>query len=798
MKKNFKLLSFLLAVIMIFGILAGFAQSDNESEMPWQEKIHADLWEVMGSVAYDKLIPIWLWLVDIDQKIITNTIIEETGFDPAVFENSQRFNAEIVPRIAQQIEERIGYEEAHRTVAPEDMNEVEKNIFVEAFYAAEIEDFFERDEETFYDRSTSLVNRAITAKVDEYIVAMRGTVERLYTTFNNNFIAQYVNPERRIRYNSRFTSTLILYATRSEIEAFAKNRLVNDISLFVNLPASSGMDRVTEQVGAHHTKGSLFNNGAGLRGTGVRIGILEFGEVFNPNLAQFSGIYGSRLFRPAIPGIPTQPMDDHANFVTSQIVGQAVTLGGRTHEGIVPLATAFQVGLADSYPGANNTIDNALNTINILVAAPHSVNVINMSGGWFATGLDYNYWVDRQFDRVVANTGVTFVQISGNLRPPYNINHYVWSPGKALNVITVGNAHTMANNGNTMLASPFNIYTSSCWRQADYLPNKPDLVAPGTNIIFPGAYGGGTATGTSMAAPIVTGVVAQMMEANPELKTNPRAVKARLVLAADPNRISATNNPFAADSTDSLNQQTLRERSGAGFLDAPRSVIAAQHARSVDFLNINSWAQRNSQHFFFYQGQRLRAVMVYDKQNTNWITSQASMDIIDFHLMRENQATPVVSVTSNRNNVRIIDIPIPATGYYYFSIDPRQIVNLSAGPNVHISFQTNDLLVDVTNLTFDETNSTFNYTHLTLLDSMLTRRGTSVFVVIRLHGTSTITTPAQSVSINQAGGATWAVPLNVRSFTGNEHLEITIHSGNPATPQNLITRHWIRPAMFEF
>ncbi|MBK5298644.1 MAG: S8 family serine peptidase [Vicinamibacteria bacterium] len=106
---------------------------------------------------------------------------------------------------------------------------------------------------------------------------------------------------------------------------------------------------------------------------------------------------------------------------------------------------------------------------------------------------------------------------------------------------------------------------------------KPDLVAPGTRIVslndagsalalrnpadlVPGTSGGGypylTLSGTSMAAPVVSGVVARMLQANPAL--TPNAVKAILQYTA---RVTPD--------VDFLSQ-------GAGFLNTDAAVSLAR------------------------------------------------------------------------------------------------------------------------------------------------------------------------------------------------------------------------------
>lgn len=152
-----------------------------------------------------------------------------------------------------------------------------------------------------------------------------------------------------------------------------------------------------------------------------------------------------------------------------------------------------------------------------------------------------------------------------------------------------------------------------------------------------------------------------------------------MLLGADSNKISTVNNFLAPDS------QYLHEKSGAGFLDA---IDAVAESLDEDFF-IDSYATQSSDLHYFYAGQKIRAVMAYDKLHTKQITSADDMDIINFYLKKSNGST-VASSVSNRNNVRIIEHVVTSSGYYYFSVVPSQLIkntgsNNYAGVNAHIS-----------------------------------------------------------------------------------------------------------------
>jgi subtilisin family serine protease len=151
----------------------------------------------------------------------------------------------------------------------------------------------------------------------------------------------------------------------------------------------------------------------------------------------------------------------------------------------------------------------------------------------------------------------------------------ITSPGNAPWVLTVGAA---SDRGTVERADDIVAGFSSRGPAAIDRGAKPDVVAHGVaiestsetssalfaaNVTAPGLGAGKTApepymtlTGTSMAAPVVTGAIALMLEANPAL--TPNAVKAILQFTAE-----------ARPGVDHLTQ-------GAGFLNARGAVALAR------------------------------------------------------------------------------------------------------------------------------------------------------------------------------------------------------------------------------
>jgi hypothetical protein len=168
-----------------------------------------------------------------------------------------------------------------------------------------------------------------------------------------------------------------------------------------------------------------------------------------------------------------------------------------------------------------------------------------------------SYWTDplTLAAKALADRGIVVVTAAGNFgkNAAGNLQYGgITAPANAPWVITVGASST--NGTLTRLDDTMAAFSSSGPTNIDFAA-KPDLVAPGTGTVSLAAPGstfyetkssfliGGkigqvgyrpylTLSGTSMAAPVVSGTVALMLQANPTL--TPNLVKAILQYTAQP------------------------------------------------------------------------------------------------------------------------------------------------------------------------------------------------------------------------------------------------------------------------
>lgn len=266
----------------------------------------------------------------------------------------------------------------------------------------------------------------------------------------------------------------------------------------------------------------------------------------------------------------------HGTHVAGIIAGSGQLSDG-ARRGVAPGAHLVVLKALDSR--GDGVISNAIAAMDYAIAHRETFNirVINLS---VAAGVYESYKTDPltlAAGRAV-DAGIVVVTAAGNLgRNSAGRAQYggITSPGNAPWVLTVGAA---THNGTVDRSDDAVASFSSLGPSAIDLVAKPDLVAPGVGIestadpgstLFkarPKARLWGLATtpaepylslsGTSMAAPVVAGTVALMMQANPGL--TPGAVKAILQTTAE------------------AHPGVNRQAQGAGFLNARAAVELAR------------------------------------------------------------------------------------------------------------------------------------------------------------------------------------------------------------------------------
>jgi serine protease AprX len=323
-------------------------------------------------------------------------------------------------------------------------------------------------------------------------------------------------------------------------------------------------------------------------GRGVGVAVIDSGVYPHPDLAgrivaavDFTGATVTTTTEVNAQGDP----GGHGTHVAGLVAGDGSRSNG-AYTGVAPCANIIDVRVIDATGHSNTGL--ILRGLQWVLANKHTYNirVANMSFGATQTS---SYKLDplATAAQVLTFAGITTVVSAGNSGAAETIT----SPGSDPFVITVG---ALDDAGTAMLGDDLMATFSSRGRTKFDRLNKPDLVAPGrkmVSLLSPSSTLGtlypdqlvtavvGTTTsllgvvtnvyasapeymrmsGTSMAAPVVAGTVALMLERNPSLQ--PSQIKSRLKKTVRPLSFG-TSNDRGAGLVNALN--------AVGSIDASR------------------------------------------------------------------------------------------------------------------------------------------------------------------------------------------------------------------------------------
>jgi serine protease AprX len=326
-------------------------------------------------------------------------------------------------------------------------------------------------------------------------------------------------------------------------------------SLHFDRPTTRQLNRAATAAGARAARYQFGYDGGGVGVAVIDSGITSFHDdlTYNGSNSSVRVVAGQRMtaFVDFVNGSAT-PYDDngHGTHVAGIIAGNGFDSYG-VRAGIAPGSHIITLKVLDS--AGQGVISDVISAFEwaVLNRTAQNIRVINLSVG---ARITESYMTDplTLAAKRAVDAGIVVVAAAGNLgRNAGGRTQYggITAPGNAPWVLTVGASST----------------EGTVWRQDDVVAGyssrgptaidyeaKPDLVAPGTGIVslsdpLSEFYGtksafllnGSRATaykpylslsGTSMAAPVVAGTAALMLQANPAL--TPNLVKAILQYTA--------------------------------------------------------------------------------------------------------------------------------------------------------------------------------------------------------------------------------------------------------------------------
>ena len=348
-----------------------------------------------------------------------------------------------------------------------------------------------------------------------------------------------------------------------------------DVSLNAKFDPRSGA-ALANQPGALEVKAPATWSQYGVTGRGVGVAVIDSGIYGHPDLA--GRVVAAIDFTSASPTASAAPLGDpggHGTHVAGLIAGDGTASGG-AFVGVAPGANLIDVRVINA-SGASN-VSTVLAGLQWVLAnrTRYNIRVANLSLG-APEQTSYTLSPLNAAVEVLFFAGINVVVSAGNSGPGAGT---ITTPGDDPFVITVGavDDNQTTTTGDDCVAT----WSSSGPTRFDSLA-KPDISAPGRKMVSlrsPGsaldvllpdravtAAGAPTAqyftlSGTSMAAPMVAGAVALLLERDPTL--TPRQVKQRLLSTAAP-------LPFGS-----------RYTRGAGLLDTFAAVGATDRSSWKD------------------------------------------------------------------------------------------------------------------------------------------------------------------------------------------------------------------------
>lgn len=383
-----------------------------------------------------------------------------------------------------------------------------------AFSGSVLAKLYDADGDRIFENLKERMSLSEPSEKIPVIISYRENTQ--YSAVLANRIQQAIS-SKTIRRSFRNIPALALTLTRDQINEALKDPMVEQIELdgvmkkaMDGAKRSFGVDNVRDQFGFDGNRDVPF----AYTTNDVVVAIIDTGINANhPDLKN------KVLFFKDFINNRTQPYDDegHGTFVSGVLAGTGKI--NKSLAGVAPGAALVVFKVLDS--SGSGQISDGIAAVDEAISrkAEFNIRVLNLSLAvpGSSNGKDA---FSQICNRAVAN-GITVVVAAGNDGP---IARTIGAPSAAVSVITVGAGADLNEKG---------FYLADFSGRGPTADGriKPDLWAPGVAIKTTRREGGYTSVnGTSFSTPFVSGTVALMLDANPNL--TPAKIKSILLATA--------------------------------------------------------------------------------------------------------------------------------------------------------------------------------------------------------------------------------------------------------------------------
>ena len=341
-------------------------------------------------------------------------------------------------------------------------------------------------------------------------------------------------------------------------------------------------------------------------GSGIAVALIDSGVNSHPDLATTGLLPISRVVynQSFVPGdSSTADAYGHGTHIAGLIAGNGLSSTGpvfsQTFKGIAPGANIVNLRVLDGNGSATDSQVIAAISQAVNLKSKYNIRIINLSLG---RGVFESYKLDPLCQAVEKawKSGLVVVVAAGNNGRYLPTSGYatVTSPGNDPYALTVGSMKPMGtpDRGDDLIAS----YSSKGPTLLDHVV-KPDVVAPGNLLVSTETsnttlystepdnrvpysayiYGGPSTpskvyfqlSGTSMASGVVSGAVADILQAHPLM--TPDQIKTRLMKTAS-KTFPLTSSVFDATSGITYTSQYDIFTVGAGYVDLAAALASTE------------------------------------------------------------------------------------------------------------------------------------------------------------------------------------------------------------------------------